>query len=256
MIRVIDKGFGTEKVFSDYFGMEKRMWYKWISDLCTRILTHENWGITFEAIFDVWAGPSCCQNDKCCLFIATQTTSYKRIIKNCMRRLCRLNGRVAAPAAHSRVGIGNRFRCSSRYLIGSVRYFKSDVYLSGYPYCHGVVSQVFTFWNRQDAVSVVRLCRAISSNVRSNAQSHKRLCDTTGSWKGAIRECTPSTMPVNRCYTVEPTHNTGRSIIQAEYRPFLYIWNPLFRNFPVTSSLETSRTSRNFRTILVYSGSF
>ena len=117
------------------------------------------------------------------------------------------------------------------------------------PLCRGVVSRVFTSRNRQDAASVVRLCRAIGSHVGSNAQSHKRLCDTIGSRKGGSQRV-HSKQYVGQDVLHSRTHSQHWSIDQTGRVPSIPIYL-----IPTLPELSSNILSRNFRTILVYSGS-
>ena len=133
------------------------------------------------------------------------------------------------------------------------RFFPS---LAPKPSCRGVVSRVLASRRRQVAASVVRLCCAMGSNVRSIVQSHKRPCDKNRIAEGRQSESARQAVYAKRCYTAESTVQRW-SVDQTGRVPFTPIYLiPISPELSGNILLETSRTSRNFRTILDCSGSF
>ena len=70
------------------------------------------------------------------------------------------------------------------------------------------------------------------------------LMTATGSWKGAVGECTPHAICSRRCNTTG--NRLQRTIDQAEeYRPFLYTRYPFLPELSGNIILETSRNLQN-----------
>ena len=109
-------------------------------------------------------------------------------------------------------------------------------------------------------MSVVQFGRVIGSDVRSEAQSHRRPRDKDRIAEGMQSESARQAVYSKRCYIVEPT--VQRWMIDQTGRvPFLPIYlTPTLRELSSNISLETSRKTRNlpdtsrlFRIVLVSS---
>ena len=97
---------------------------------------------------------------------------------------------------------------------------------------------------------------AMGSDVRSEAQSHRRPNDKDRIAEGRQSESARQAVYSKRCYTVEPTVQHW-SIDQTGRVPFPPIYLiPILPELSCNISLKTSRNPGTFRTLLDYSGSF
>ena len=89
------------------------------------------------------------------------------------------------------------------------------------PSCRGIVARVLTSRRRQVA-PVVRIGRAIGSDIQSKRKHTDTLVTETGSQKGGSQRVHAKQYTQRGVTLLNPLYNTSRKIRQVEYRSPLY----------------------------------